>query len=368
MKLKAISVSLIITATVFLFGASIISSCTKEDMNEMTNLKEHKEEQIGKTIYSPQQISNVRLVSYFQKGEQTLYMLSFKSTETYDQTIDQLIKKVDIHEDNFVNSYPQSSEEELNHIEETRGHNSQQPLIDFENAYGFKNSLRSKYNFLEEKWLNNEVLNPETDPSNLYPYQIEEMSLLNEYAMVKIADKVIQLTSEGYIQIEATDVPTIFKIKNGDWSALNEPTVTTNIEGYGSNQGLRSANCKSTRKRKNMDEYIKNSKQVEKRVFFIAYPWKGKSSTTLVSYKKRGSRWKKHRMSLSVASQNKFYDNNCNSATNQAWTGWKTKTRKSLSKSYNSYGAFPGYRAKNGQSLSGYYKYANKSSSLVLSW
>jgi hypothetical protein len=236
-------------------------------------------------------------------------------------------------------------------------------LIDFENSYNIPLTLRQIFVNAEEQWLDNEELVDANSPSLTYPFSLAELTLLNPDGMVKIGDDILQLTKNGFIQISDFDIPTVIRIKNGDMTALDEPTVTFSLEEDDGGKG----ECTSW-KGINIPHQYSSNKKVIKHVHFHSYPWKGTGSSEITSYKKKGSKWKKYRMNLGVAVQSYFKDTNCGSTVAQGWSGWKRKKRKSIEKNFSSWGAFPQYRAKKNQSIFGYYEYAGHSNSEVLTW
>lgn len=323
-----------------LFLVSVISllfvySCTKERTEQPTN-------------------TNVKLST-------SKTMLEFSNPQEYDETIELLVQKMDKWNDEFVDKYSSLSDEELNQKEEELGFNDQQPLIDFENSKGFS-SMRQAFFLEEEEWLNHEELDPTTDPSNKYTFSEEEMALLNKNGEVKIGKSILKLTENGYIEFTDGDLEKLKRYNSGDMSVLSDPSVSTNIDM------ARSSTCKAWKKRQDTDKYASN-KKVTRHVHFHAYPWKGTSDSRLVSYKKRRRHWRRFRMNLGVASQNYWYNSgDCDNVGVQAFSGWKEKNRKSLNKHFADWNAFPTYRAKNGASVLGYYKYAGKNNSMILSW
>ncbi len=65
-------------------------------------------------------------------------------------------------------------------------------------------------------------------------------------------------------------------------------------------------------------------------MYFHCYPWKTSTKVKLVTYKKKGSKWKRTRTNKYLASDNKFYDYTCTAPMHQAFEGPKIKRRKSL--------------------------------------
>ncbi|MCO5267240.1 MAG: hypothetical protein M9948_15365, partial [Lentimicrobium sp.] len=252
-------------------------------------------------------------------------------------------------------------DDDLNAKEDEIGFVDHQPLFDFENEYNIPSTLRQVFVAAEHQWLNNADLVVENSPSLTYPFGIAELTLLNTDGMVKIGDNILQLTKRGFIQIANLDIATVIRIKNGDMSALQEPSVTTSIEDGGGK-----GECTNW-KGKDYPDYYATDRKVIKHVHFHSYPWKGVGSAEITSYKKQGSSWKKYKMDLGVAVQTDFRDNNC-SNTLMMWSGWKYKKAKSIEKNNASWGAFPQYRAEKNLSVFGQFNYAGNSNMNYLTW
>lgn len=337
-------VYLVALATVFMFG------CSKEKINEQLNNDSNAK-------------SSVKLITLSDGSKTSITMLEFSNTNAYDSTITSLEQQMETLDDAFLAQYGYLNDSLLNEKEEDAGFVYQQPLIDFENSLNFTNSMRQVYVVAEENWLDNDSLDPATDPSLTYVFGNAEMAMLNENGEVKVDSILLKLTTDGFIAFTDGDINKLIRFNNGDMTVLNEPNVVTNLD-----EASRSANCKSWKGENNWDSYA-SKKKVKKHEHFHAYWWKGTSEAQITSYKKRGRRWKKYRMNLGVANQSYFYDNDdCSTVKAQGWSRWKRKKRKSISKRFPSWGAFPVYRAKNGASVLGYFEYAGHSNNDWLSW
>ncbi len=338
------NIYLVVLATIFMFG------CSKETTNE----------QLSNDSYS-----SVKLIT-LSDGSKTsitsITMLEYTTTDAYDSTIKSLEQQMETLDDAFLAQYGYLNDSLLNEKEEEVRFIYQQPLIDFENSLNFTNSMRQFFIVEEENWLDNDILDFANDPSNTYVFSIAEMAMLNKNGEVKIGTSLLKLVKDGFVEFIDGDINKLIRFNNGDMTVLDEPNVITNLD-----EGSRSANCKSWKGKDVYDPYA-YKKKVKMHVHFHAYPWKGTSEAQITSYKKRGSKWKKYRMSLGVANQSYFYDSDCSTVKAQEWSGWERKKRKSINKRVRRWGAFPGYRAKNWSSVFGYYEYASKSNNLVLSW
>lgn len=333
---------------VYLFVlAVILASCSKDKAVEQ-QLNDNKNE--------------IRLVTLTDGSKTGVTLLEFSSIEHYEATITSLETQMEQHEDAFLAAWSSLSDDDLNAKEDEIGFVDHQPLIDFENEYNIPSTLRQVFVAAEQQWLNNADLVVENSPSLTYPFGMAELTLLNTDGMVKIGDNIIQLTKRGFVQIANLDIATVIRIKNGDMSALQEPSVTTSIEDGGGK-----GECTNWKGKDYPHEYVSGSRKVIKHVHFHSYPWKGVGSAEITSYKKQGSSWKKYKMDLGVAVQTDFRDNNC-SNTLMMWSGWKYKKAKSIEKNNASWGAFPQYRAQNALSVFGQFNYAGHSNMNYLTW
>jgi len=320
----------------------------------------------SKDKFAEQQPTNnqgeIKLVTLTDGSKTSVTLLEFSSVEHYEATITSLETQMEQHEDAFLAAWSSLSDDALNAKEDEIGFVDHQPLIDFENEYNIPSTLRQVFVAAEQQWLNNVDLVVENSPSLTYPFGMAELTLLNTDGMVKIGDNIIQLTKKGFVQIANLDIATVIRIKNGDMSALQEPSVTTSIEDGGGK-----GECTNWKGKDYPHEYVSGSRKVIKHVHFHSYPWKGVGSAEITSYKKQGSSWKKYKMDLGVAVQTDFRDNNC-SNTLMMWSGWKYKKAKSIEKNNASWGAFPQYRAEKNLSVFGQFNYAGNSNMNYLTW
>lgn len=324
-----------------------IASCSKDKATEQDQNNNNNE---------------IKLVTLGDGSKSTVTLLEFVDVAHYEATISSLETQMEQHEDAFLAAWSSLSDDALNAKEVEVGFVDHQPLINFETAYSIPVTLRQIYVALEAQWLNNEELVMESDPALTYPFSAVELTLLNADGMVKIGDDIIQLSKNGFIQIANLDIETVIRIKNGDMTALKEPSVTTSIEDEGG-KGV----CTNWKGKDYPHEYVSGSRKVIKHVHFHSYPWKGVGSAEITSYKKQGSSWKKYKMDLGVAVQTNFRDNNCSNSLIMA-SEWKYKKAKSIEKNNASWGAFPQYRAEKNISIVGEYEYEGYSNWNYLTW
>lgn len=296
-------------------------------------------------------------------GKNSVTLLAFEDVDHFEQTITDLENQIETNEDAFVNQYRTLDEEALNAKEEEVGYKTEQPLLDFESQYNIPQSLREVYAAAEEVWMDNDELDPLTDPDKDYPFDETLMTLLNPEGEVQIANRFLKLTNKGFVEIDNLDVTTLIRIDNGDETAYDEPTVYTNIDFDGGSKYA----CTSWKGKTYKHEYVDNKKLVKRHVQFHCYPWKSVSTTRLKSYKKKNGRWKKHRMQLGVANQANLRNTNC-APKMFMWSDWKRKKRKSLRKRNTNWDSYPQDRAEKNLSIYGKFEYAGHSNTRVLTW
>lgn len=332
-----------------------MSACKKEKTNELKN----NADQIN--------LTDIKLISYSNGQKSATPLLEFSSIAAYEATMDALRQALFTHDSLFLAQYGYLDEEALNAKEAEIGYTDELPLMNLENSLNFISSMRRAFKDAEADWLNNATLDPATDPSITYSYENVEMALLNSDGEVKIGGQILKLTVDGFVWITNADFNTLIAFNNGDMSTLTQPNVVTNItETSGSLKSTNSGECTWWREKNLEDPYATNRK-VFKHVHFHAYPWKGVSQAEITSYKKTAGLWFKYRMQLGVKNQTFFKDNDCYSFSSES-SPWKRENAKSIDVSIPKWGAFPGLRAKNGESVYGQFEYAGYSNSFVLSW
>lgn len=333
--------------------ATVNISCEKVDvLDEMQNPKEE-------TNLKSSLASSINLYKIDVNEPEPLIMLEFSSHEDYENTLSMLIERVNSYDDEFISNWAHLNEEEINAKEEKLNFNNQKPLLDFEKQFTDLTTLRNIFTIKEREWLDNNELIAENSPFIEYPFSYEEMTLLNEDGMVKIADNILLLSSKGFIQVPAKQKDIVTELSKGNFQSLSKDFILTNINTN------KSSGCAMWRSKDITHNYNSNRKVI-KHMHFHSYPWKGTSETQITSYKKSGSKWKKNRMQIGVANQSNFTDSNCNFGANSTWTGWKSKNRNSVSQRVMSWGAFPQYRVRLNQSVFGSYSYAGYNNSHAL--
>lgn len=285
-------------------------------------------------------------------------MLSFASFEEYQETISALEQQMEAYDDAFLTAHNTLTVEQLDNLEDSIGYNPQQPLIDFENSVGFSNSLRKKYNQLENIWLDNEELDPETDPDNTILFDEIEQTLWNEHQEIMIEGKVFVLgKSLDAFQINANYASNLELINMGEDISDNPDIIITEKGGA----------CTTWRSNKDFENYAAN-KRIKRVITIRSVSWLCMTSAKTVSYKKKGSKWKIKRTSIGAGLQIYLKGSNCDNTIRQGYKYKSVKNKRQRVARMYEWGQSPAYRAKNSQSLYGTYYRGGSSSSKVLAW
>ena len=310
--------------------------------------------------------SGISLVTLRSANNQSITMLEFESTEEYDNTIEMLEQKVERLEDAFVEKYKDLNDEDLNAMEERIGYNDRQALIDFVKSKHFTNSMLFAFLEAEQKWLNNEVLDEKTAPSNVYVVEEAEMALLNEKGEVKIAGEIIKITPNGVVVFSDASVDNVVAYNEGKLDLLTTENVRADFTSIQEKSG---SDCHWWKGKTHPKEYDGYRKKVRIHRHFHKYPWKATSVTRIGSYKKRGSKWKRYRTKIGVDNQSYFYHKeNCSTRTFTSYDPLCIKRRKAKRSRNTNKGAYTKDRAKKYESVFGNYKYPGYSVNAVLWW
>jgi len=341
---------IIISSTVILIAivAVILFACKKE--NDCEN-------KLDKSI-------KLVTLSAGNSAKSSVTLLEFSSVEHYEATITSLQNQLEQHLDNFFAQHAELSLDSINTLMDRSGFNPDQPLLNFLNNYGVTGSMYLDYLDFENNWLDNNELDMDESPFLYFPFSAVEMSLLNINGEVKIGNNLLKLTKDGFAYVKNTDVATLIRIDNGDMSALLEPNVITNLL---EKDGSKGGSCTSWKGRNLEDPYATN-KKVNMHVHFHAYPWKGTAAAELSSYEKKDGKWKNYALNMTVTVYATFRDKDCVGSYNPGMNDKGPKNTSNLVVHTAWLAAFPGFRAENGNSVTGKFNYAGKETFLTLSW
>ncbi|MFK8006753.1 MAG: hypothetical protein AB8H03_10290 [Saprospiraceae bacterium] len=189
-------------------------------------------------------------------------ILEFTDMNHFYNSVSYLEEKIDEHEDLFVSTYPDFTDEELNDKEEEINFNPFQPAIDFETSKSFS-SRRSYIESATLNWLNNEILDFNNDPDDWDNLDDIERSFFNLNGEVKIGNTVYNLNN-----FYDTNISSAAETCRGWWISWDEYS------------------------------YDSNKKKMKIRVKFASNAFRMKLSTRVTSYKKGFLFWKRHRTKI----------------------------------------------------------------------
>lgn len=214
-------------------------------------------------------------------------------------------------------------------------------------------------------WLSNVSLDTTNYPGDIYVFSLAEMTLLNPNGEVKIADRLIKLTREGYVEIANNDIAALIAINNGDSTAYSLPNVTTNIEF--NNAFSPDGTCRMFPNKSEFDSW--SDKMVITKMSFRSFPWYARSKAEISSYKlKNNGKWKGFSRNLGVSLQSSMYASDCTALLAMEYVPYQVKKRKSYSKEHTRWGYGFAMRAKNNSTIYGYFTFGGVSRTRFLEW
>lgn len=290
-------------------------------------------------------------------------MLEFESSQLFTQTLKILHNELEQNDSVFLSTYGSLNDSLLNAKEEEIGFDEWQPLNEFIDYYGFTNSMKLSFEQAELEWLDNIDLDTVNSPHEKYNFGIEEMTLLNSVGEVKIGDSILKLTRNGFVYITDGDLITLIRVRDEDWSVLDDPNVITNIDL--SKEAC--AACDGWEYDGMWKNYDNDKKKVYMQISFHSYPWYSVCKSKIVSYKKTWYGWKRYRRLLGANNQVYLWNSDCSDGPISYYTDWKYKQRKSYSRYHFEWSASTTYKTKSGFCYGQYY-YANTYKYLILNW
>lgn len=174
-----------------------ITSCKKDEHSQLINEK------------APDRSAMLRLCTVEAVTTCGGTILSFPNQAAFDAAYSCLEQEYEAHNTAFEQQYVNMNDEDYNNLIDQLGFDEEQTLADFENSVNFV-SLRSVLNAQEQIWLNNAVLDPNTDP---WDHIIDDpiyASLLSINGDVKIGNSIFHYEPDG----------TIIELTNGDCEEL----------------------------------------------------------------------------------------------------------------------------------------------------
>ncbi len=180
-----------------LISLGVFTSCQKENTFESIDTG---------------QKAPIQLVHYGNAtSRSTGSILAFDNIETYKITLEKLEQDTESWDDAFVAEWGCLDDDALNDKEKALHFDSEKPLTDFENQYGF-NSLRQKFLIVEENWLNNDILDEVNDPNDKYPWDSDEMTLMGENGEIQVGRSIYIFEKNRIVEITDADFNKLSRI------------------------------------------------------------------------------------------------------------------------------------------------------------
>lgn len=332
------------------------TSCSKDNEDVIEN------EEVNFT-------SNIEIVSFnTNSGNRGSFsssgtMLSFPTFQDFEDTYNMLDNQMEAHDDAFVAQYDHLTLDELDAMEDSTGFVDNQPLIDFENQYGFGNSLRVTYENAENAWLANSELLLENDPEKDMFFDEIEQAMLNEHQEVMIAGKVYVFGKEdNTYEINDNFAASLDKINNNE-DVSNDPNIKATSKWD-------SEYCASWKADEEFSPLFDNGKRKMKFILKLRQaPFIGKTKARIVSYKKKNNgNWRKSRRHIGVSLQKNLKKNNCSTTGPTGYSSKSIKKRKQRKTTQFDWGIALPSKGQRGQSVFGTFYYNNTSNYWALTW
>lgn len=203
----------------------------------------------------------------------------------------------------FLSQYSNLTLEQLDDKEDEIKFNNQQPMIDFENQYGFTNSLRKRYNTENDIYLSTSVLDESKNPNITLAFSNGELSLVNDKQQVMIGTVIYNYTSDGYISISQNYATVLALIDQNDPSVGSQSGVVVVANTSG-------AECDGWRSAGSPYGYT-NGRFAQRVAKIRSAPFYTKTEKMTIHYKRKNNKWKESRASMAVSILQQLKDNNC---------------------------------------------------------
>ncbi len=248
-------------------------------------------------------------------------ILSFKSFEHFDATVEDLYTQIEAYDDKFLEKYGHLTEDEIDDIEDKIVYDEFAPVTAYEKSKNFT-SLRSVIAKKETLWLTrqegNERLDFTNDPDNHVIIDDVERALLNQYAEVKIGGIYYKyydwglVSTKNYVNLVQSRTQKIEASNSKNLSSLG----FTLEDSY--DDAKRASSCKTYITRSNYYHNGHRSRRAIKVKHKVRRKKRFKPSrivTIIKGYKRRRGKWRRRRTPIGIH----FYGNvylDCNSSEN----------------------------------------------------
>ena len=286
--------------TLLLVLCVTVTSCTNENLGSQENDQENVLKSTGNSWND----------IYNYNG-----ILVFPSIERFVEVQNILNDQIEAAENAFLDQYSEYDDEALNEIEEEIGYNDNQPLIDFEQSFGFS-SLRDHIATLEADWLQNDELDNATDPDNHFIVDEVVRTFLNVAAEVKIGSSIfifrdgytIEILDCNFDLLEIIrDMPTleqVLEIEEGvnvvD-TGMKRLKVDVSTIDVNQDTNIDIPDCETANMKRNSDKVTSGNRRIKWVLSVWYHPWADGAIAKTKAYKKKRRRgWKKYRTRISA--------------------------------------------------------------------
>lgn len=286
----------------FLFILPIFGFFTTTDGGDTSVIPANKTE-AGSEATTNALVADVKLV----KDGDCQY-LSFESWEAFEAKVDELDAAVEAADDSWLERHSDLTDEELEVLEDQENYDEEKPLADFEESLGFTNALRPVYNRTEMAWLN-DVSGRTSDPDDIYEFEGEEASLLNDRQQVMVAGKLYFFTATGCYVIEddfcekSSHIFAHDKIMGGDETTKfyenTSPEAPPADRMVSGDLSCAAINCKWSDKTIAFTYYDNGNRRLKARLTHFGMPWFAKTTSTIRPHRKRSDgSWRRTRLNM----------------------------------------------------------------------
>jgi len=239
-------------------------------------------------------------------------MLVFPNADAYDTQIETLEEQDEIHENNFLEQYPNATEEEINYYDSISGFNEYQVYIDFDNHLDF-NGLIFNYIDAENEWLSHDDLPHDLDPDEIFFGLDEaELAILNQDFAYMISkgetNQIIKYFKDGVVVITDGDINTLNTLSNSetieDSGADKMDNVVQNFWTHLINNVCIAGNREQDFRTIANNRRIKGIVKLKRRIVGVQ-ALKVKAKAKALKKRRRGG-WKKYRVSQLKAAVDGF--------------------------------------------------------------
>lgn len=231
--------------------------------------------------------SSLRKASTFDNVKLENGVLVFPNLEYLIRVLASLDNEVEEWNNRFYETYQHLTEDSLNLVAEKLNFDEQQPLVDFENHFGFI-SLRNKISTAENEWLLNDGENSENDPDNHFIADKTVRAILNEFSEVKIGGSYYKFTEEGYYEIIDGNFTTLALLRDVIYNV-------NSLQNFVHHKISSSEGCNSNKRKVNYTYNSSNTKRIKWVVSHWTYPWGRYAIAKTDNYEKKNNKWKKYK-------------------------------------------------------------------------